>query len=137
MHLLIKSIKADATYDLRHSVLWPDKPRSYVMIAEDAEGHHYGAFRGEELVSVISLFLEGDEARFRKFATQPDCQRQGIGSALLTHTMQEARRLGARTIWCDARAEAAAFYHRFGMAVEGERFYKGPIPYVRMRKGLP
>ncbi|UYZ59009.1 GNAT family N-acetyltransferase [Hymenobacter latericus] len=133
----IRQISAADTYPLRHQVLWPDKPLAYVHVPDDAEGHHFGAYDGNELVSVVSLFVRGREARFRKFATRPDRQGQGIGSALLRHLMAEAARLGARELWCDARQEAAGFYQKFGFAGEGATFYKGTIPYVRMRCALP
>jgi len=132
----IRPIPAEATYALRHSVLWPDKAPDYVRIPEDAQGHHFGAFENEELVSVISLFVENGVARFRKFATRPDRQGNGIGSRLLKHVFAEARRLGARQIWCDARLSAAAFYQRFAMEPTGERFYKGEIPYQRFEAPL-
>lgn len=132
----IRPIQPADTYALRHQVLWPDKPLEYVKVENDAAGLHFGAFRQQELVAVISLFIAGDEARFRKFATRPDCQRQGIGSALLTHVMAEALRCGACRIWCDARQDSAAFYARFGLLPEGEIFYKGPVAYVRMGRGL-
>ncbi|MBJ6108977.1 GNAT family N-acetyltransferase [Hymenobacter sp. BT523] len=128
----IRPIAPADTYALRHQVLWPDKPLEYVKLADDHAGHHFGAFRRGELVAVISLFVTGAEARFRKFATRPDCQRQGVGSALLRRTFTEAQRLGAQHIWCDARQDSAAFYARFGLRPAGEIFYKGPIPYVRM-----
>jgi GNAT superfamily N-acetyltransferase len=129
----IRPIAPEDTYALRHQVLWPDKPLEFVKIENDADGHHYGAFRQNELVAVVSLFfVEETEARFRKFATRPDCQRQGIGSALLGHVFNEARRLGATHLWCDARLESADFYTRFGLQPEGQPFYKGPIAYVWM-----
>ncbi|MDO7874658.1 GNAT family N-acetyltransferase [Hymenobacter sp. ASUV-10] len=128
----IRLITPADTYALRHQVLWPDKPLDYVRIDDDAAGCHFGAFRGEELLSVISLFITGPEARFRKFATHPDYQGQGLGTALLQHVLSEARRQGARRIWCDARQDSAGFYARFGLQPEGEIFYKGPIPYQRM-----
>ena len=130
--LVIQPITPEATYALRHQVLWPDKPLEYVKVENDTAGRHFGAFQQEELVAVISLFVEGGEARFRKFATRPDCQRQGIGTALLRHIFDDARQQAAHRIWCDARQDSAAFYARFGMQPEGEVFYKGPIPYVRM-----
>lgn len=134
--LTIQPISAEQTYALRHAVLWPDKPFDYVKIDTDPEGHHYGAFRDRALVAVISLFVTGTEARFRKFATQPNQQRQGIGTLLLNYVMDEARRLGADTIWCDARLDAADFYRRFGMEAVSDVFYKGPIPYARFSRSL-
>lgn len=129
--LTIQSIAAEQTYELRHTVLWPDKPLEYVKVENDADGHHYGAFLKGDLVAVISLFVDGQTARFRKFATRPDCQRQGIGTWLLNQVIAEAKRLGATTLWCDARLDAADFYKRFGMEAVSEVFYKGPIPYAK------
>jgi GNAT superfamily N-acetyltransferase len=129
--MMIRHIKPEETYTLRHEVLWPDKPLGYVMLEEDAEGQHFGAFRDADLVAVISLFVENGVARFRKFATRPDCQRQGVGTQLLNQVIEEARKLGAHILWCDARLSAADFYQRFGMEPEGDVFYKGPIPYSK------
>ncbi|GAB3941406.1 hypothetical protein GCM10028805_04590 [Spirosoma harenae] len=132
----ICSIAPEQTYFLRHSVLWPDKSLEYVKIENDHEGYHFGAFLGDELVAVISLFVYGQASRFRKFAARPDLQRQGIGTQLLNHIMAEARRLGATTIGCDARLDAADFYRRFGMEAVSDVFYKGPIPYAKFSRTL-
>jgi GNAT superfamily N-acetyltransferase len=136
MMISIRSITPEQTYSLRHSVLWPDKPFDYVKVENDAEGHHFGAFQDEELIAVISLFVNGQEARFRKFAARPDRQRQGVGTLLLNHVISESQRLGATTLWCDARLDAADFYRRFGMAAVSEVFYKGPIPYAKFSRTL-
>ena len=128
---MIRSITPEQTYPLRHAVLWPDKPFDYVQIEDDDEGHHYGAFQNDELVAVISLFIDGPIGRFRKFATRPDCQRMGIGTQLMNHIIAEARRMNATTLWCDARLDAADFYRRFGMEPVSDVFYKGPVPYAR------
>jgi GNAT superfamily N-acetyltransferase len=132
----IQSIIPEQTYALRHSVLWPDKPLDYVKIDNDADGYHFGAFRNEDLIAVISLFVNDEESRFRKFAARPDCQRQGVGTLLLNHVMAEAKRMGAKVIWCDARLDAADFYRRFGMETVGNVFYKGPIPYAKFSRIL-
>lgn len=134
--VIIRPIRLEDTYALRHQVLWPDKPLAYVRIEDDDAGHHFGAFQQGELVAVISLFVQDQTARFRKFATRPDWQGQGLGSALLRHVFGEARQLGATHIWCDARQDSAGFYARFGLRPEGETFYKGPIAYVRMAMAL-
>jgi len=132
----IRPITPEQTYPLRHAVLWPDKPFEYVKVENDADGYHFGAFQDEELIAVISLFVEGQVSRFRKFAARPDFQRRGIGTQLLNHVMAEARRLGATTLWCDARLDAADFYRRFGMEAVSEVFYKGPIPYAKFSRTL-
>lgn len=134
----IQPITAAQTYALRHAVLWPEQPLDYVKLPDDDAGQHFGAFKDEQLVSVISLFISPDGvARFRKFATAVAWQGRGIGSALLRHTIAAAVAQGASAIWCDARQSTLPFYERFGLRPEGEVFYKGPIAYVRLRRALP
>ncbi|KAI1400000.1 GCN5-like N-acetyltransferase [Hypoxylon fuscum] len=148
--LAIRPISAAETYALRHAVLWPNKPISYVQLPDDlaAGSQHFGAFvstnsdnnnrsKPYELVGIISLFIDGGEARFRKFATSPAWQGKGVGSALLNYVIEAAVKLGATTIWCDARQSALGFYQRFGMSGEGEVFFKGEVPYLRMSRPLP
>ncbi|MCR5888696.1 GNAT family N-acetyltransferase [Hymenobacter sp. J193] len=132
----IRPITAADTYALRHQVLWPQESPSYVRLLNDHEGQHFGAFDSSHLVSVISLFTEGNTARFRKFATRPDQQRKGIGSKLLRHVLVVAREQGAKHIWCDARAENRAFYRAFGLEPESGITYRGTMPYLRMGKDL-
>ncbi|KAI4862741.1 GCN5-like N-acetyltransferase [Hypoxylon rubiginosum] len=138
----VRPISAAETYALRHAVLWPDKPMAYVQLPDDLDGQHFGAFTNgspaEELVSIISLFIDDSgEARFRKFATAPDWQGKGTGTALLKYTIEAAVKLGATSIWCDARQSALGFYRRFGMSGEGAVFFKGEVPYLRMSRPLP
>lgn len=134
--IFIRPVTPEQTYPLRHAVLWPDKPLDYVKIEHDNDGYHVGAFSNDDLVAVISLFVDVDTssqsvARFRKFATHPDYQRRGIGTKLMHHIIGEARRRHAVSLWCDARLDAADFYRRFGMEPVSEVFYKGSVPYAK------
>jgi len=133
----IRPIPFAATYPLRCQVLWPDKPPAYSHLPDDQIGQHFGAFQDKELVAVISLFVQGPVAQFRKFATRPDYQGQGLGTALLRHVFAEAARLGAQRIWCSARLATLPFYERFGLVPDGPFFQKEGIPYVRLQKDLP
>ncbi|KAI0144409.1 N-acetyltransferase GCN5 [Xylariaceae sp. FL1272] len=144
---VIKPIAIAETLPLRQSVLWPDKPLSYVQLPEDETGQHFGAFitipdansqfQITKLVGIISLFIdENGRARFRKFATAPEWQGKGVGSVLLQHTIEAAKTAGAKSIWCDARQTALEFYRRFGMEAEGDIFDKGGLPYLRMSRTL-
>ncbi len=134
MTWVIEQISPATTWYLRHHVLWPDKPYDYVQLPEDNDGYHWGLYQNHQLISVISLFLEGKEARFRKFATAQAYQRKGFGSLLLNHVFEEAQKLGATSIWCDARENATEFYTKFGMKQEGIVFFKTDIPYIKMKK---
>ncbi len=146
----IRRITAEETVPLRHSVLWPDHPVSYVLLPEDASGYHYGAFLPDTStpVAVISVFVDplpdapsvdtrAEAARFRKFACDPNHQGRGIGTMLLKHVFDTAAaEMGCGVIWCDARMSAAGWYERRGMRKFGDMFYKGNIEYVRMMRDL-
>ncbi len=129
----IKQIQAYETWALRHLVMWPDKPLDFVMLPNDAQGLHYGLFDSGQLVSVISMFIEGEKAQFRKFATDTSYQGKGYGSQLLHFLIEEARKLGIKELTCDARVSATGFYERFGMQISSEVFQKSGKDYVRMR----
>jgi ribosomal protein S18 acetylase RimI-like enzyme len=154
----ILPITAEDTYQLRHQVLWPHKLLSAVHLPSDSTSIHLGAYAGEARdsstkqspVGVITICLserdhtptqgelpiEEIEAQFRKFAVAPEWQGQGVGSTLLEHAAVVARDAGARTMWCDARTGAVAFYQKFGMQTEGSPFMRKEVEYVKMRRVL-
>ncbi|UJF33888.1 GNAT family N-acetyltransferase [Paenibacillus hexagrammi] len=132
----IKQIGQEMTWSIRQRVLWPSKDIAYVQLEEDAQGVHYGVYLGEELVSVISLFVEGEEAQFRKFATLEQEQGKGYGSRLLAYILKELEHRGIKRVWCNARQDKAPFYQRFGMIPTGQVFVKEDVSYVIMEKAL-
>lgn len=132
----IREITAADTWTIRHQVMWPDKPMGYVQLAEDEQGRHFGVYEGDRLVSIISLFIEGDEAQFRKFATHTDVQGKGYGSALLRYLVDEARKYGVQKLWCNARTEKAAFYEKAGFHKTDKTFIKDGQDYVIMARLL-
>jgi GNAT superfamily N-acetyltransferase len=156
VHIL--PITAEDTYQLRHQVLWPHKSLSSVHLPLDSTSIHLGAFADEERnssakrspIGVITICLserenlttgnelptQEVEAQFRKFAVAPEWQGQGVGSKLLEHAAAVARDAGARTMRCDARTSALAFYRRFGMQTEGSSFMRKEVEYIKMRRVL-
>ncbi|MBC3542280.1 GNAT family N-acetyltransferase [Rufibacter sediminis] len=130
----IRQITAEQTWPIRQLVMWPDKPLKFVQLPNDGEGVHFGYFVDEELVSVLSLFIEQDQAQFRKFATLPSFQGQGIGRSLLAHVFTYAQAHHIHRIWCHARTSATGFYRKSGMQEQGEIFEKDGLAYVKMEK---
>ncbi|MCC9135083.1 GNAT family N-acetyltransferase [Pontibacter silvestris] len=116
--------------------MWPEKDTAYVKLEEDDTGLHYGLFLNDVLTSVVSLFVKGEEAQFRKFATLTAKQGQGCGSVLLKHVIAVASELTVKTLWCNARADKAGFYKRFGLQKTNKTFTKGGMAYVKMEKDL-
>ncbi|WP_268123538.1 GNAT family N-acetyltransferase [Roseivirga pacifica] len=132
----IKPIPHEETWQIRHNVMWPDKPFDYVKLPNDELGKHYGLFVGDKMVAIISLFIEGRSAQFRKFATIISEQGKGYGAKLLAHIMQEATHLNIDVVWCNARVDKTEFYKKFGLQPTDQTFRKGGIDYVIMEKRL-
>jgi len=130
--LEIRRIEWQEAIPLRHRILWPNESPEFCRVEGDEDAWHFGAFLPEGLVSVASVYLAVNVARLRKFATAAEYQGKGIGSALLKHILVELADNGVCYFWCDARESAMGFYERFGMKPEGDRFYKGAVPYFRM-----
>ncbi|KAG6831449.1 hypothetical protein H0H87_005121 [Tephrocybe sp. NHM501043] len=122
-------------------------PVSYVCLPEDDHGLHLGGFLSDELVAIISFFLEPlpintasinardthRQVRFRKFACNPAFQGRGIGTKLLQFSLEHVKsHFNATIAWCDARTSTADWYANRGMKPFGEVFSKGPVEYIRM-----
>lgn len=136
MGIKIQEISAADTWELRQKVMWPEKHISYVKLEDDMEGIHYGLYKNNQLVSVVSLFIDNNRAQFRKFATDEFEQGNGYGSKLLLHLITVVRNKGVSSLWCNARLAKAAFYEKFGLKVIDGIFIKGEKEYVVMAMDL-
>ncbi|MCT4620230.1 MAG: GNAT family N-acetyltransferase [Marinisporobacter sp.] len=134
--MIIKEIRAEDTWEIRHKVMWPEKDLEYVRLKDDHKGMHYGVFDNNKIVSVISLFFNGDVAQFRKFATLKEEQGKGYGRELLKFVIKKSKEDGMNYIWCNARYDKMNFYKKFGMMETNESFQKGGIKYMIMKKYL-
>jgi len=67
-----------------------------------------------------------------RMAVLPDARQLGVGSALLTALMDEARRRGHAQALLSAQTHAIAFYRRHGYAVVGGEYMDCGIPHVDM-----
>lgn len=130
----IRTISKEQAWQLRHEVMWPERDLDYVKLPDDDKGEHYGLFEGEQLITVVSLFVEGEEAQFRKFATLESMQGRGYGSHLLFHVMEKAAQAGVKRIFCNARSHKISFYKKFGLAETERTFTKGGKDYVVMER---
>ena len=145
---MIRAISAAETIAIRWAVLRPGFPReTAVFDGDDAPGTlHFGAFDGETLVGVASIYLapfpaQPDLAKqdglptmqLRGMATLPEVRGAGFGAALLDACVAAARTKGALLIWCNARTGAAEFYAQRGwQIVRGEFDIPTVGPHCRM-----
>lgn len=134
--LEIKQIQTADTWEIRHRVMWANKPFEYVQLAEDEKGLHFGIFKNTQLVSVVSLFIEHDSAQFRKFATEISEQGKGYGGKLLAYLIEEASQRNVKNLWCNARLSATGLYQKFGFQIVSESWLKDGVEYVKMERNL-
>ncbi len=130
----IKQITSSETLPIRHKVMWPNEPIAYVELPNDKNARHFGLFVNGEISSIISLFVENNEAQFRKFATLIEFQGLGYGTILLKSIIDLIQKEGIRKLWCNARLEKSKFYERFNLKPTDEKFEKGGIEYIIMEK---
>lgn len=79
-----------------------------------------------------AFWLIVDEIHINNVALRPAFRARGLGTALLTHVLAEARRLGASRATLEVRASnvgAQRLYARLGFAQTGvrRRYYTNPV----------
>jgi phosphoribosylformimino-5-aminoimidazole carboxamide ribotide isomerase len=132
----IKRISTEDTLQLRRDVLYPDASLTFVRVPHDEDGLHFGLFEGEQMVGVVSLFVEKYGAQFRKLAIHPACQGKRYGSLLMHHLEQWCRKEHISLLWCNARDSAEGFYLKRGFAYAGAPFIKDNIVFRKMELQL-
>lgn len=134
--LEIKLIQPSETWEIRHRVMWADKPFEDIKLPNDDSGLHFGLFRGSTLISVVSFFIENDVAQFRKFATETTEQGKGYGAKLLEYLIQACIERNVKVLWCNARTSSIGFYEKFGLEIVSDAWVKDGIEYVKMSRNL-
>jgi ribosomal-protein-alanine N-acetyltransferase len=79
-----------------------------------------------------AFWLVFDEIHINNVAVLPEYRGRGMGSAVLRHVLDEARRLGASRATLEVRASnhgAIRLYERMGFHVAGRRpnYYSSPV----------
>lgn len=141
---LIRRVSAEEVRPLRHRVLRPGQAFEDTAFAGDDAGAHLGAFDGEELVGIASLYREdrvGGPAggwRLRGMATDAGVRGAGFGAALLDGCIGHVATAGGTELWCNARMAAVGFYRRAGFEIVSEAFdIPGIGGHVVMARPVP
>ena len=140
----IRPIGAEEVRPLRHTVLRPGQAFEETRYPGDDAGLHLGAFDGDRLVGIASLYQEdraGGPAggwRLRGMATDAGVRGAGFGAALLADCVEAVAAAGGTELWCNARLAAMGFYRRAGFEVVSEEFdVPGIGAHVVMTRPVP
>ena len=142
----IRKIKAEEAQPMRAAVLRPGLPFEASVYPQDAdkEALHAGAFEGEEMVTVASIFREPPPGeanlkawRLRGMVTLPQLQRRGYGRAVLLKCISHIAEQGGTLLWCNARIDAVEFYRSLQFETVGsEQKTERGTPYIQMRRAV-
>ena len=112
----------------RRASLQPGPYREQLLAHPDAialppeqieRGQIFVAEREGRIAGFAAVVEIDGKAEIDGLFVEPDLWRQGVGSALVTETIREARRRGL-SLTVVASPEAKEFYEKCGFAVEGE-----------------
>src|SRR3954470_22279458 len=117
---MIRVISAEETYPLRLSILRAGMaPESAIFPGDhDADTRHFGAFSGEDLVGVASIyrapFPDKDDRdgawQLRGMAVSPEFRSRALGEALVRACLEHIQAEAGTLVWCNARTPAVRFY---------------------------
>lgn len=130
--IAIEQVPAYVVWPIRQEVMYPEHTIEQVKLADDEDGIHLALYDNRKLISIVSLFLSGDEMQFRKFATLKAYQNRGYGSELLKYVFTLYKQYHCKRLWCNARLSATMFYKNFGFTETAHRFYKDGHEFIIM-----
>lgn len=111
-------------------------------LAQAETRHYLVAEAAGEIVGYAGLMCIEPIADVQTIAVVPECEGQGIGSALLTALIAESRRRRAADVLLEVRADnprAQQLYRRFGFEQihVRPRYYRDGVDALIMRLQLP
>jgi len=71
--------------------------------------------------------------KIARLAVLAEYRGQGVGTAILTRLIEEARQNGFSQVFLHAQTHALNFYKKFGFVSDEEIFSEGGIPHVLAR----
>ncbi len=109
-------------------------PESEEWDGEDENSSHVLAF-SEKRDAVGTGRIEAN-GKIARLAVLAEYRGQGVGSAMLTRLIEEARQRDFRQVYLHAQTHALSFYKKFGFVSNEEIFSEGGIPHVVARLDL-
>jgi len=129
----IEQIFPALTWRIRQLAMYPEKEITDMELPGDFDAMHFGLYHQYELTGVVSLFIDGKRAQFRKMAILPSDQGKGFGFQLLQYLVDYCKSQGIKNLWCNARTSAIGFYEKIGFKSVDEPFEKNQLAYVKMQ----
>jgi GNAT superfamily N-acetyltransferase len=145
----VSVVDADATHELRRTVLRPQWPPGSRLPGDGRPGALYLAAREEPDGAVLSACVIFPQPyllhpgwpgswQLRGMATADGARGRGLGALIVSAAVDIVCGRGGQLLWCEARVRAIPFYERNGFTAEGEVFLhpETAIPHRHMWREL-
>ncbi len=103
---------------------------------DDAAQHILALWQGHAVGTARLRWVESAIAKIERVAVLKAWRGQGIGTQLMTYTLDYLGQWQATAARIHAQTAVADFYRRLGFEAEGGIFTEAGIPHVKMRKVL-
>ena len=100
---------------------------------------YLGAFSGDILCGIISVYFIADEGQIMNLAVAPEYRKTGVAGALLQSVFEHGKKINCFNITLEVAEDnfsAIALYKKHGFAIAGKRkgFYKDTDGLIMEKK---
>lgn len=128
------------TIELRNKILREPIGLTYTDqdLEDEKTGSHIACYTSDAILAGCCFLTPYKETtvKLRQMAVDTSCQRNGVGSRLISFAEQFAAQQGFDYIYLHARKEALGFYQKHGYSIESEEFIEVGIPHFEMIKRI-
>lgn len=112
-------------------------PLEEEMDGKDNEAQHYLATLNGAPVGTGRLRIEGNVAKLERIAVRKAYRGQGVGTALIDHMMEAAKKnRKLKLAKLGAQVQALPFYEKLGFEICSEEYLDANIPHKTMQRKL-
>ncbi|WP_119395387.1 GNAT family N-acetyltransferase [Salinibius halmophilus] len=119
-HITIEQVAHPVVMYLRQKVFCPDESPAACMQTGDEHALHFAAFLHDQLVAVVSVFIDGSSAQLSQLATDPEFRGQRIGSQLIQYVQNELARHGITHLVCKISKALGPLFFRLGFTLQNK-----------------
>jgi predicted GNAT family N-acyltransferase len=127
-----KDLKKAFAIRIRVFVTEQGVPQEIEMDRDDKRALHFLAIEAGKAVGTARVVIRHANAKIGRMAVLKTRRGQGIGTKLLKHAIETAKKQGAQKIYLHAQVPVIGFYEATGFHCSGRIFSEAGIPHRKM-----
>lgn len=122
---------------VRHSVFVEEQGFSDEFDDIDSFAHHLVLYCGDAPMATGRVFHKTDkQCAIGRVAVLRPYRGEGFGRIIMENLENQARVLGAESVYLSAQLQAQGFYESMGYVAQGEIYMDQHCPHIAMEKSL-